>query len=86
MKKGKWSKLSPREKISDTPRPYAEIGDRIKQFRTKLGIPQADFYDGIVATQPQASRYESGMRAPTVEVLALLRKHGADLNYIVTGS
>ena len=57
----------------------------IKQYRTKLGIPQADFYAGVVATQPQVSRYESGMRAPTVEVLALLRKHGADLNYIVTG-
>ena len=86
MKNTKRSKLPIREKTSDAPRPYEDIGDRIKQFRVGLGVPQLDFYAGVVATQAQVSRYENGLRAPTIEVLRLLRERGADLNYIVTGS
>lgn len=77
--------LPNREKTADMDRPYENVGDRIKSFRLSVGLAQEDFYKGIVATQAQMSRYENGLRAPTVEVLQLLRKHGADLNFIITG-
>lgn len=68
----------------DLPRPYAEIGARIREFRVGLGLDQSD-YLSVYTTVVQVGRVETGLRAPTVEFLKLLREQGADLNWIITG-
>lgn len=64
----------------DIDRPYLEIGERIKQFRISKGLDQSD-----VASQLQMSRVETGLRAPTMDLLKRIRELGADLNWIISG-
>lgn len=65
-------------------RPHAEIGARIREFRISLGLNLAD-YTSVYSHTVQVSRVETGLRAPSVEFLKLLRQQGADLNWIITG-
>lgn len=74
-----------RTTFADLDRPYAEIGERIKQFRLSKNLDQTDFADGGV-NNVGMSRYETGLRAPSVKFLTYIReKHGADLNWIICG-
>lgn len=68
----------------DAPRPYAEIGERIKQFRFDNDYNQSIF-EGVYGSLPRVSLVETGLRAPSIEMLRRLRELGADLNWIVTG-
>lgn len=66
---------------SSLDRPYAAIGDRLKQFRLDKGLNQTD-----IGSQSTITRFESGVRLPGTEFLIKLReKHGADLNWILCG-
>lgn len=74
-----------RTTYAEIDRPFKEIGDRIKQFRLSKGLDQADLLtDGV--NKITISRYETGLREPSVRFLKHLRdNHGADLNWIVCG-
>lgn len=69
---------------TEAPRPYAKIGRRIRDFRTGKGLDQSAFLT-VYTSLVQVSRVETGLRAPSVEMLQELRSMGADLNWIVCG-
>lgn len=71
---------------NDLPRPYAEIGQRIKDARTSRGLNQTDVVADGAATLTVLRLVESGRRAPSVELLKYVHDTlGADLNFIITG-
>lgn len=62
-----------------------EIGDRLREERTRLGLSQAEFGAvGGVAANAQG-HYESGKRSPDTDYLAKIGREGADVLYIVMG-
>lgn len=63
-----------------------EIGQRIAIERKRLGRTQADFATlGCVSNGTQIS-YESGKTSPTADYLLQIASHGADMNFILTGT
>lgn len=68
----------------DLKRPYADVGQRIREFRIGQGLDASAFL-GVYTSLVQISRVETGLRAPSIEMLHELRRMGADLNWIVTG-
>lgn len=45
------------------------IGDKIKKYRTDLGITQQDFASRLGVTGASVSAYENGTRTPSFDVL-----------------
>lgn len=62
-----------------------ESGDRLRQERKRLGYTQQQMADfGGVRKQAQL-KYEAGETSPTAEYLALVQRHGVDVQFVVTG-
>lgn len=65
-------------------RPYEEIAERLKSWRTKLGIKQEEV--GEQFKQIDVYWYESGRRQPTIEYLIHLKNnYGVSIDWILTG-
>ncbi|WP_459614374.1 helix-turn-helix domain-containing protein [Bordetella sp. 2513F-2] len=62
-----------------------ELGLRLREERTRLGMNQAEFGElGGVKALAQRN-YEAGNRSPDGEYLAALAAKGVDIQYVVTG-
>lgn len=75
-----------RKPLDDTkPRPYLEIGQRIREFRISKGLNQEDL-TGAGVTMMTIRRVEGGTHLPNADLLIYLRnEHGADLNELLCG-
>lgn len=61
------------------------IGARIKEERVRMGLNQDDFA-ALAGVQRRAQgSYERGQRLPDAGYLASVAKHGADVQFILTG-
>lgn len=74
-----------KEYTGTKPRPYAEIGERIRAMRTSLGLTGEQFLKGKF---PEHRIYmiERGTNAPSIEFLRFLKEeYKASLDFILTG-
>ncbi len=62
-----------------------EVGDRLSEERTRLGLTQAELGAATQTHRNTVSRYESGERNPDVSFLSAVEKLGLDVTYILTG-
>ena len=83
--------LLPVSTASD-PRPYAAIGDRLRQLRIAHGKSQSEVAPALGIKQPTYNAYETGRRLMPVEHALLLRKlyrtargYNVTLDFIYTG-
>lgn len=63
----------------------SNLGERLRQERTRLGLSQAAFGDAGGVKKFAQSNYENGKRHPDALYLESVSKIGADIQYIVTG-
>ena len=62
------------------------FSQRLKSFRESVNLNQQDFADSLNTTQAVISRYEQGIRSPTVDFLfKLLKIYQTDVNWLLTG-
>lgn len=76
-----------RKPLDETkPRPYLEIGRRIREFRISKGLNQEDLTAAGV-TMMTIRRIEGGTNLPKADLLIYLReKYGADINELLCGN
>lgn len=62
-------------------------GERLKKIREDLGFTQVQFAEILGVTQPQLSRFEKGVNAISIEVMATVLAIDAkyNMNWLVTG-
>lgn len=64
----------------------AKMNERIKELRKALGLTQQDFADRIGSVQNTITGYETGRRAPSNQVVALIcREFNVNENWLRTG-
>ena len=62
------------------------MNERIKELRKALGLTQQDFADRIGSVQNTITGYETGRRAPSNQVVALIcREFNVNENWLRTG-
>lgn len=61
------------------------IGERIAEERKRLGLSQAAFADLVGVSFSSQRRYENDSRSPDTGYLGSLRKHGIDVEYVISG-
>ncbi|BEV15809.1 helix-turn-helix domain-containing protein [Herbaspirillum sp. DW155] len=64
---------------------FVAIGERLKEERKRLGMTQAVFAQMGGIGLSALKLYEGDEREPGALFLAAIAKHGADVQYIVTG-
>lgn len=62
-----------------------EIGERLKEERTRLGLSQTELAELGCVQRNTLFNYEKGVRSPDADFLARIAGRGADVLYIVTG-
>ncbi|WP_018610191.1 helix-turn-helix domain-containing protein [Uliginosibacterium gangwonense] len=62
-----------------------EIGERLKEERTRLGMSQTELAELGCVQRNTLFNYEKGVRSPDADFLARIAERGADILYIVTG-
>ncbi|WP_051906540.1 MULTISPECIES: helix-turn-helix transcriptional regulator [unclassified Sulfurospirillum] len=62
-----------------------EIAERLKKARNEAGISQQGLANALKVTKATISRYESGDRVPSFNVLEQLKYAGINYAYILTG-
>lgn len=69
----------------DLERPYLEIGQRLKKWRTENNMLQEDVANEVF-TKKQIYWAESGRRSPSIELLVYLKsRFGLSIDWIITG-
>lgn len=61
------------------------IGERIAEERKRMGLSQSAFAELVGISFSSQRRYESGSRDPDTSYLDSLRRHGVDVQYVMTG-
>lgn len=62
-----------------------EIGGRLLEERTRLGLTQQGLADEIGGVRLSVVHYESGRSSPAAETLAAMESIGIDVRYVLTG-
>jgi transcriptional regulator with XRE-family HTH domain len=62
------------------------LGDRLKEERTALGMNQQSFADRAGVSKTTQFNYEKGTRQPDAVYLAAISEMGVDVMYVLTGS
>lgn len=62
-----------------------DIGDRLKEERTRLGLSQEALGEIGGVRKGAQFNYEAGVRSPDAEYLKALAATGVDVAYIITG-
>ncbi len=89
MKKANKKKTKAKEetKTKEKPRPYADIGDRIREIRNVLRYQQKDFAEKLGVANSSLSEIESGQNKPGFDFLvSISRVFNANLYYILFGT
>lgn len=63
----------------------AELGERLKLERQRLGFNQADFGMKVGVSKTSQFNYEAGDRAPDTNYLRRSFELGVDVHYLITG-
>jgi len=61
------------------------FGRRVREFRMKLGMTQKEFAEVLEVGKQYVANVENGQKFFSHDLLAKLRKLGADLNWLVCG-
>lgn len=61
------------------------LGKRLAEERKRLGLSQSAFADLIGVSFSSQRRYEDGRSSPDTLYLDSLRKHGVDVEYVISG-
>lgn len=61
------------------------LGKRISEERKRLGLSQSAFADLLGVSFSSQRRYEDGRSSPDTDYLDSLRRHGVDVQYVMTG-
>lgn len=74
------------EESGSVPRPYAEVGGRVRWLREQKGLGQTELANMIGMSNTNLWKIEAGQIMPTIENLKLLRKYlGSDEAFILFG-
>jgi len=72
--------------INEDKFPYAEIGNRLRNFRESFGVTSKSFAETHNFTYSRYSNWETGHRRISIEAATLLRdKYDLTLDYIYLG-
>jgi len=72
--------------MNDTPRPYADIAERIKWHRKTVGLNQAEYATSIGVKRSALSLWEAGTHRLSLDgALALRNKYGLSLDFMYEG-
>ncbi|WP_019576507.1 helix-turn-helix domain-containing protein [Curvibacter lanceolatus] len=63
----------------------AQVGERLKQERERLGLSQERCSELTAITRPSQSRYETGASTPGLDYLARLGGLGFDVMFVIFG-
>lgn len=63
----------------------SELGKRLTYERKRLGLSQSAFAELIGVSFSSQRRYEDGRTSPDTAYLNNLRRHGVDVQYVMTG-
>jgi transcriptional regulator with XRE-family HTH domain len=63
-----------------------EIGERLLEERTRLGLTQQGLADAIAGSRLSVIHYESGRSSPSAETLSSMESFGIDVRYVLTGT
>lgn len=63
----------------------AEIGNRLREERERLGLNQALFAGKVGVSRMSQVNYESGKRSPDTQYLRAAAEAGFDVAYVITG-
>lgn len=70
-----------------TPKPFADIADRLKWHRNSLGLTQEEYAEAIGVKRSRYSRWEAGSDRLSLDgALALRRKYGLSLDFLYEGN
>lgn len=62
-----------------------EIGGRLLEERTRLGLTQQGLADAIGGSRLSIVHYENGRTSPAAETLAAMEAAGVDVRYVLVG-
>lgn len=62
-----------------------EIGARLLEERTRLGLTQQGLADAIGGARLSVIHYENGRSSPAAETLAAMEAVGVDVRFVLTG-
>jgi transcriptional regulator with XRE-family HTH domain len=62
-----------------------EIGARLLEERTRLGLTQQGLAEAIGGARLSVIQYESGRSSPAAETLAAMENVGVDVRFVLTG-
>lgn len=62
-----------------------EIGVRLLEERSRLGLSQQGLADAIGGSRLSVSNYENGRSSPAAETLAAMEAAGVDVRFVLTG-
>ena len=72
--------------MENTPRPYADIAERLKWHRNTQGLTQADYAATIHIKRSAFSLWEAGTHRLSLDgALALRSKYGLSLDFMYEG-
>lgn len=71
----------------NAPRPYKEIGDRLKAGRKALGLSQTEFASRAGFSKSQVSNWEGGVHRPSLDACIGMREtYGLSIDFIIFGN
>ena len=74
------------EGMKDTPRPFADIAERLKWHRSIIGVNQTDYAASINTKRAAFSLWEAGTHRLSLDgALALRSKYGLSLDFMYEG-
>ena len=72
--------------MKDTPRPFADIAERLKWHRSIIGVNQTDYAASINTKRAAFSLWEAGTHRLSLDgALALRSKYGLSLDFMYEG-
>jgi transcriptional regulator with XRE-family HTH domain len=72
--------------MSDTPKPFSDIAERIRWHRSLLGMTQQEYADKLGVKRSAFSLWESGSHRLSLDgALALRTKYGLSLDFMYEG-